>query len=108
MSADADDLLRRTVSELSARKDCAWAGIYFVEDDSLVLGPEAGRPDPERRTTVSVLWRDTRIAVPDDAPRCYRQAFTGECAPVVEDGGRRWMRAADVFAHFPIAFLEVA
>jgi hypothetical protein len=62
MSADADDLLRRTVLDLSARKDCAWAGIYFVEDDSLVLGPEAGRPDPERRTTVSVLWRDTRIA----------------------------------------------
>jgi hypothetical protein len=62
MSADADDLLRRTVSELSAREDCAWAGIYFVEDDRLVLGPEAGRPDPERRTTVSVLWRDTRIA----------------------------------------------
>jgi hypothetical protein len=62
MSADADDLLRRTVLDLSARKDCAWAGIYFVEDDRLVLGPEAGRPDPERRTTVSVLWRDTRIA----------------------------------------------
>ena len=37
MSADADDLLRRTVLDLSARKDCAWAGIYFVEDDRLVF-----------------------------------------------------------------------
>jgi hypothetical protein len=62
MSADADDLLRRTVSELSAREDCAWAGIFFVEEDSLALGPEAGTPDPERRTSVAVVWRDTRVA----------------------------------------------
>ena len=27
-----------------------------------MLGPEAGAPDPERRTTVPVLWRDTRVA----------------------------------------------
>ena len=48
--------------DLAARDDCAWAGIYFVEDDRLVLGPEAGSPDPERRTTVPVLWRETRVA----------------------------------------------
>ncbi len=62
MSADADEQLRRTVAELAAREDCAWAGIFFVEEDSLVLGPEAGTPDPERRTTVPVRWRDTRVA----------------------------------------------
>ena len=63
MSApDADEQLRQTVSELAARDGCSWAGIYFVEADSLVLGPEAGMPDPERRTTVPVLWRDTRVA----------------------------------------------
>ena len=59
---DADEQLRQTVSELAARKGCSWAGIYFVEDDSLALGPEAGTPDPGRRTTVPVLWRDTRVA----------------------------------------------
>jgi hypothetical protein len=59
---DADEQLRRTVTELAARDDCTWAGIYFVEGDSLVLGPEAGTPDPERRTAVPVLWRDTRVA----------------------------------------------
>jgi hypothetical protein len=59
---DADEQLRQTVSELAAREDCAWAGIYFVEEDELVLGPEAGTPDPARRTTVPVLWRGTRIA----------------------------------------------
>jgi hypothetical protein len=59
---DADEQLRQTVTELAARDDCTWAGIYFVEGDSLVLGPEAGTPDPERRTAVPVLWRDTRVA----------------------------------------------
>ncbi len=59
---DADEQLRQTVSELAARDDCTWAGIFFVEEDSLVLGPEAGMPDPERRIAVPVLWRETRVA----------------------------------------------
>jgi putative methionine-R-sulfoxide reductase with GAF domain len=59
---DADEQLRRTVAELAAREGCRWAGIYFVEEESLVLGPEAGTPDPERRVAVSVLWRGTRVA----------------------------------------------
>jgi len=59
---DADEQLRQTVSELAGRQDCSWAGIYFVEEDELVLGPEAGTPDPGRRTAVPVVWRDTRVA----------------------------------------------
>jgi hypothetical protein len=62
MSADADEQLRQTVSELAAREGCSWAGIYFVEEDDLVLGPEAGTADPKQRTTVPVIWRDTRVA----------------------------------------------
>jgi len=61
-TADVDEQLRQTVSELAARDGCTWAGIYFVEEDSLVLGPEAGIPDPGRRTTVPVFWRGTRVA----------------------------------------------
>ena len=59
---DADEQLRLTVSELAARENCVWAGIFFVEDDSLVLGPEAGSPDPARRVAVPVVWRGTRVA----------------------------------------------
>ncbi len=59
---DADEQLRQAVSELAAREGCGWAGIYFVEEDELVLGPEAGTPDPALRTTVPVVWRDTRVA----------------------------------------------
>ncbi len=59
---DADELLRRTVTELAGREGCTWAGIYFVEDDNLVLGPEAGSPEPGRRAAVPVLWRGRRVA----------------------------------------------
>ena len=62
--------------------------------------------EPDGDAPLGSVWRDTRIAVPDDAPRCYRQAFTGVCAMVIEQDGRRWIRAADAFEHFPIAFLE--
>jgi hypothetical protein len=59
---DADEQLRETVLELAARDGCSWAGIFFVEEDNLVLGPEAGTPDPARRIAVPVVWRDTRVA----------------------------------------------
>ncbi|HEY3549548.1 MAG TPA: hypothetical protein VGK69_00625 [Gaiellaceae bacterium] len=59
---DADEQLRQAVSQLAGREGCVWAGIYFVEDDSLVLGPESGAQDPSRRTSAPVLWRGTRVA----------------------------------------------
>src|SRR5260221_14056635 len=62
MPADADDQLRDTVAELAGRDDCSWAGVYFVEGEELVLGPQAGRPEPGRRAIVPVVWRDTRVA----------------------------------------------
>jgi hypothetical protein len=62
VSADADDQLRATVAALAAGDDCSWAGVFFVEGHALVLGPQAGDPDPERRVTVPVVWRDTRVA----------------------------------------------
>ena len=62
MSTDADDRLRATVRELAAGDGCAWAGVYFAEGGELVLGPQAGTPDPERRISVPVVWRDTRVA----------------------------------------------
>jgi (1->4)-alpha-D-glucan 1-alpha-D-glucosylmutase len=54
------------------------------------------------------LWGDTRLSVPGQAPRCYRQIFTGACTAVIEQDGRKWIRAAEVFEQFPIAFLEAA
>jgi putative methionine-R-sulfoxide reductase with GAF domain len=41
--SDADDVLRQTVDVLHDRFDhYSWVGIYFVEEDDLVLGPWKG------------------------------------------------------------------
>jgi hypothetical protein len=61
VSADADDVLRQTVASLVA-DGCTWAGIFFVEDGALVLGPEAGTPDEARRVSLPVTWKGERIA----------------------------------------------
>ena len=66
------------------------------------LKPDGGAPVGE------AVWGSTRIQVPESAPRCYQHRLTGRCVPIVEDGGRSWIRAADVFEAFPIGFLEAA
>ena len=94
---DADDLLRQAVGELAARENCSWAGVYFVEESSLVLGPEAGTADPARRTTVPVLWRDTRVAeLAADGTITAAQLETGAadiadlCLVGWDTGGTSW------------------
>jgi (1->4)-alpha-D-glucan 1-alpha-D-glucosylmutase len=63
---------------------------------------------PEPNVPLGDIWGNTRISVPDAASPCYRQAFTGAYVTPIEENGRRWIRAADAFAEFPIAFLETA
>jgi hypothetical protein len=53
---EADDALRDTVRILAGAPGIAWAGIAFVEDGSLTLGPAAGQPRPNRRTTTPVAY----------------------------------------------------
>ena len=95
---DADEQLRETVSQLAARDGCAWAGIFFVEEDSLVLGPEAGTPDPDRRSTVPVVWRDTRVAelaVDGVVDRAELEALAAGIADLClvgwDTGGETWV-----------------
>ena len=96
-SPDADEQLRQAVSELAAREDCVWAGIYFVEEGSLALGPESGTPDPVRRTTVPVVWRDTRVAelaADGEIDRAELETVAGEIADLClvgwDTGGEAW------------------
>jgi putative methionine-R-sulfoxide reductase with GAF domain len=51
---DADDALRRVVARIANEPGVAWAGIAFVEDGTLTLGPSAGTPDETRRTRVPI------------------------------------------------------
>ena len=96
MSADADDVLRQTVADLVA-DGCAWAGIYFVEDGELALGPEAGTADETRRVSVPVTWKGERVAelaADGDVQRERLEQIAGEIADLClvgwDTGGEAW------------------
>ena len=59
---DADDVLRDVVKALVGDGGCSWAGILFAEEDELILGPQAGLPDPASRTQVPVVYNGARVA----------------------------------------------
>ncbi|MHB8468571.1 MAG: hypothetical protein ACYDCH_02275 [Gaiellaceae bacterium] len=97
MAADADDILRETVATLSALDGSTWAGIFFVEEGELVLGPEAGTPDEARRTAVPVLWQGAKIAelaVDGDVDRPALETvaaeIAGPCLVGWDTGGEPW------------------
>jgi hypothetical protein len=96
---DADDVLRQVVATLRERAGYAWAGIFFVEEDSLALGPAAGEPDPVRRTSVPVAWQGERVAelTVDGAPaddRLFLERvavlISGHCLVGWDTGGEPW------------------
>jgi hypothetical protein len=96
---DADDVLRQVVATLHERAGYAWAGIFFLEDRELALGPEAGTPDETRRTSVPVTWQGNRIAelAVDDAPEEDRMFLervallvSGHCLVGWDTGGETW------------------
>ena len=60
-TADADDVLRRVVSLLVERNGAAWAGVAFLEDGTLTLGPVVGAPDPPRRASVPITFQDNPV-----------------------------------------------
>ncbi len=79
---DVDDVLRDVVEALVERGGCAWAGILFVEDGELVLGPQAGEPKPDARTQLPVIFQGDHVAelVADG---CDDRAFLERVALIV-------------------------
>jgi hypothetical protein len=59
---DVDDLLRAVVDALVAQGGCDWAAILFAEDRELVLGPQAGDPNPGLRAQLPVVYHGARVA----------------------------------------------
>ena len=95
--ADADDILRAVVAALVAEGVCTWAAILFSEDGSLVLGPEAGHPNPGARTQVPITYKSEPIAelVADDAgsPELLKQVaerVSEYCLVGWDTGGVPW------------------
>jgi (1->4)-alpha-D-glucan 1-alpha-D-glucosylmutase len=66
------------------------------------LLPDAGvAPLGER------VWNDTRITLPAECTATvFRHVLTDESVTAVRDGDQLSVKAADVFARFPIAFLD--
>jgi hypothetical protein len=96
---EADDALRRVVAALHERGGYAWAGLFFVEDGSLALGPEAGAPDEAARMRVPVVWQGVEVAelavdgaAPDDLAALARIAalVSGQCLVGWDTGGEPW------------------
>jgi hypothetical protein len=56
---DADDVLRAAVAELGRAYD--WAGIAFVEEGELVLGPVTG-PEPAEVFAVPITYEGAAVA----------------------------------------------
>jgi hypothetical protein len=96
---DADDVLREVVAVLHDRAGYAWAGILFVEANGLVLGPQAGEPQPEERTQLPVQFNGERVAelvvdgaVGDDRAFLERVAvlISAHCLVGWDTGGEAW------------------
>jgi hypothetical protein len=96
--SDADDVLRQAIAELG--KTYEWAGIAFVEQDDLVLGPATG-PPPAQTFDVPILYdgarvAELRVAPPDVTPE-RRAALEQEaerlspyCLVGWDTGGEEW------------------
>jgi hypothetical protein len=94
---DADDILRDVVGALAERYP--WAGIFLVEGGELVLGPQAGVPDPHRRLQLQVTWHGERVAelAIDAAPEEDRmflervaELVAAQCLVGWDTGGEDW------------------
>jgi hypothetical protein len=98
---DADDVLRAVVRILVELGGCSWAGILFVEDGELVLGPQAGAPVQGKRLQLPVTYKGECVAelVADG---CGDRAFLERVATLIsahclvgwDTGGIPWDPAA--------------
>jgi putative methionine-R-sulfoxide reductase with GAF domain len=94
---EADDVLRGVVSALAEAPDVSWAGIAFVEDGPLRLGPAAGEPDEGRRRRVSIPFQGSTVGelwLDGELPTGELDRITGLIAPLVligwDTGGEAW------------------
>ena len=60
-AGEPDDVLREVVRLLVGQPEVAWAGIAFLENGELVLGPSAGTPDPVRRAQVTLSYKEQPV-----------------------------------------------
>ena len=54
---DADEALTRVVARIVEEPNIAWAGVAFVEDGALALGPSTGDPDESVRIRIPIAFQ---------------------------------------------------
>jgi hypothetical protein len=96
---DADDILRGVVAALH-EAGYAWAGLFFVEEGALALGPEAGVAAEEHRTRIPVRWQSDVVAelavdcaAPGDTATLeqFGDLVSGHCLVGWDTGGEPWV-----------------
>jgi len=95
---DVDDVLRAAVDLLVDGPSIVWAGIRFVEEGVLVLGPSAGVPDESLRRTAPIVYREEEVGelvVDGDAEHALLEQVAAAIAPYVllgwDTGGEAWV-----------------
>jgi hypothetical protein len=97
---DADDVLRDVVRTLHERGGYPWVALLFVEDGSLVVGPQAGETQrPDERLQLLVAYQGSRVAElvvdgasEDDRALLERVAVlvSAHCLVGWDTGGEPW------------------
>jgi putative methionine-R-sulfoxide reductase with GAF domain len=94
---DADDVLRGAVAALVSGTGIVWAGVSFLDDGVLVLGPEAGAPDEARRVCVPITFHGAlvgELSADGRADRGLLEHVASLVAPQVligwDTGGEVW------------------
>jgi hypothetical protein len=95
---DVDDVLRAAADLLVDEPSIVWAGIRFVEDGVLVLGPSAGVPDESRRRTAPIVYREDEVGeliVDGNVEHAFLEQVASAIAPYVllgwDTGGEAWV-----------------
>jgi hypothetical protein len=94
---DADDVLRAAVAALVAKPEVVWAGVCFLEDGVLTLGPAAGAPDESSRSRIPVVFEGAPVGelwVDGRPDRSILEDVASRIAPLVligwDTGGEAW------------------
>lgn len=94
---EADDALRAVVAALAGASGAVWAGIAFLEEGELVLGPSAGEPDEAHRTRVPISFGGESVGelqVDGDVDRALLEKAADLVSPYVligwDTGGEAW------------------
>ena len=94
---EADGALRDVLARLVDERDIEWAGVAFLEDGELTIGPSAGAPDESRRTRLPIAFRGDPVGellVDGAAPEQALARVVDVIAPLVligwDTGGEAW------------------